>query len=155
VNSVLVKRWAITVAAAFFGFSLSTHSVWLPAAGFVPTLAFWAIDTTYLRSERLFRVLYEQVRIGDELVGPFFMAATAKDFVRRVAEGETVAERAVASWRETALAHTLSFFYGTLLVANGFFFWLADLSGQSASKGASHASLGVLARLADAFGNPF
>ncbi len=117
-NSFVVKGWAITLTAAFIGFSLNFHNAWLAAAGFVPAVAFWGIDAYYLKSERLFRALFDQVRTKDENVEPFAMGATGKSFVGRVKRGETMGEGSVASWWETAKRPTLSVFYGSLIVAN-------------------------------------
>jgi hypothetical protein len=67
-NSFLVKGWAITVAGVFIGFSLNSDDAHLALAALIPTIAFWGLDAYYLTSERLFRVLYDQVRKGDQHV---------------------------------------------------------------------------------------
>lgn len=113
-NSFIVKGWAVTVAGAFSGLALNAREPWLAAVGIVTTFFFWALDCHFLRSERLFRVLYEQVRRSDEDVTPFYLGATAPAFVRRVKTGETVSARAAASWLRTALRGTLVLLYGAL-----------------------------------------
>src|SRR6266487_2496159 len=75
-NSFLIKGWTITVAGAFFGFALSSHSAWLAVTATVPILAFRWLDAYFLRAERLFRALYDEVRLKDERVTPFSMGAT-------------------------------------------------------------------------------
>jgi hypothetical protein len=80
-DSFLVKGWSITVAGAFFGFAVSSDNGPLALAAVLPTGFFWSLDTYYLWSERLFRVLYDHVRTGETGVEPFFMAATSKKFI--------------------------------------------------------------------------
>jgi hypothetical protein len=82
----LVKGWAITVAGAFFGFAISGESWPLAAVSLVPTMAFWYLDATFLRSERLFRALHSHVQRGTGKVAAFDLSATHKDFVAVAAE---------------------------------------------------------------------
>lgn len=109
-NSFLIKGWAITLTGAFLGFAVNKDDSGLAAAAFVAILVFWALDTYYLRSERLFRALYDRVRSNADAVEPFFMGATSSPFVGGVSAD-------IASWRSTVLRLTLSGFYGLLIVA--------------------------------------
>jgi hypothetical protein len=118
-NSFFVKGWAITVAGAFIGFALNSNDMRLALAALVPTIAFWGLDTYFLKSERLFRALYDQVRKGDENVEPFFMGATSREFVRRVRDGQTDCSPDTASFWKTVLTRTLASFYLPLVVASG------------------------------------
>ena len=52
----------------------------LAAAAFVPIVIFWAPDAYYVRSERLFRELYDRVRKFED-VEPSSLGATSDDFV--------------------------------------------------------------------------
>ena len=79
-NSFLVKGWAITLTGVLAGFGLDRDDWRLAAAAFVPVVIFWALDAYYLRSERLFRELYDRVRKLEE-VEPFSLGATSDDFV--------------------------------------------------------------------------
>lgn len=119
-NGFLVKGWTITVAGAFSGFALSTNSPSLAFTGGATTAVFWALDTYFLRAERLFRALFDQVRKHDAEVEPFFMGATGESFVTRVREGKTASDNSVGSWVRTALRPTLSIFYGALITASLF-----------------------------------
>lgn len=109
-NSFLIKGWALTLTGAFLGFALNKTDSGLAAAAIIPIVVFWALDTYYLRAERLFRVLYERVRQSNESVEPFFMGATSTGFVATVQDD-------VRSWRGTVLRLTLSGFYGLLVIA--------------------------------------
>ena len=118
-NSFFVKGWAITVAGAFIGFAINSDDFRLALAALVPTIAFWGLDTYFLKSERLFRGLYDQVRKGDEHVEPFFMGATSREFVRRVRDGQTDCDRYTTSFSRTVLTRTLASFYLPLVAASG------------------------------------
>jgi hypothetical protein len=63
-NSFAVKGWSLTLSAGIFTFLLSQSDA-NPAAYFiavVPALLFWILDGYYLRQERAFRCLYDDVR---------------------------------------------------------------------------------------------
>jgi hypothetical protein len=111
-NSFVVKGWAITVAGAFFAFSVSRDEPGIALAGLLPVVAFYAVDAYYLQSERLFRVLFDQVREGDPSVPAFFMGATAPAFRERMsALGKDVA------WHDTSWRPTLFLYYLGLAAA--------------------------------------
>lgn len=112
-DSFLMKGWALTVAGIFFGFAVTTQSRRLGLAAILPTMLFWALDTYFLRCERLFRCLYGQVREGGR-VEPFFMSATDKGFIEGL-KGEK--ERHAASrWRAFRSA-TVGLFYGGIVAS--------------------------------------
>ncbi|HYQ77690.1 MAG TPA: hypothetical protein VEP91_01095 [Solirubrobacterales bacterium] len=77
----VVKGWAVTVAGVFAGLAINSEEWKLAAIACFPTVAFWILDTSFLRAERLFRALHEHVRRRTEHVEPFFMAATAPAFL--------------------------------------------------------------------------
>jgi hypothetical protein len=116
-NSFLVKGWALTVSGALIGFALKEDDTWLAAAALVPTIGFWGLDGYFLKAERLFRALYNQVRKKDTQVEAFFMGATGHKFVTRVKNGEVDCERKAASWLKTTFSLTLIAFYGVLVAA--------------------------------------
>ena len=118
-NGFLVKGWAITIAAGFSGFALSQDNGWLAAIALVSVLFFWSVDAYFLRSERLFRTLFNQLRTTDESVEPFFMDATSEAFVNRVRAGQTNSSSNVASWWASVVRPTLSIFYSALVIATG------------------------------------
>jgi hypothetical protein len=119
-NSFLVKGWAITVSAAIFGFAINSHSWRLAASAAIPIVAFWTLDAYFLRVERLFRALYDEVRLKDKRVPPFSMGATGSEFVIRVRKGDTACDNHEApSWLRAIFTLTLLVLYGGLLVAAG------------------------------------
>lgn len=112
-NGFVVKGWAVTIAAALIGLAVNSQDTELALVSLAPTLAFWGLDTYFLRSERLFRTLHEHVRTESRHVAPFFMNATADAFVSLL----TGRDRRVASLWRTAVRPTLWIFYASLSVA--------------------------------------
>ena len=66
-NSFLLKRWSVTLVAALFALAAANANVLFVYLACFPTFMFWALDAYFLRQERLFRRLYDEVR-GTELV---------------------------------------------------------------------------------------
>jgi hypothetical protein len=108
-NSFLIKGWALTLTGVFLGLAVNKDRVGLAAAAFLPITVFWALDTYFLRAERLFRALFERVRKGDG-VEPFFMGATGEAFVAE-------APANAASWWRTFRRLTIAGFYLLLTIA--------------------------------------
>lgn len=115
-NGFVIKGWAITVAGAFLAFAVNRNKWGLATAGVVPTFLFWMLDASFLRSERLFRDLFDRVRIG--LEAPFYMGATAPEYVKRIKleaaeekRDENIGSRFRTFWREA-----LVLFYGAILL---------------------------------------
>jgi hypothetical protein len=109
-NSFLMKGWAITVSGAFLGFAIGKKEWALAVAGLLPILLFWWLDGYFLRAERMFRGLYDQVRTTDE-VSPFYMAATSKSVA--------LEKPSDAEWRSVLFSLTIAGFYGALAVTAG------------------------------------
>lgn len=73
-NCFTLKALAMTLAVAVLAFLGSVQSPnWVyPLAGCFPVIVFWIMDAQYLRLGRLFRHLYNGVRLG-EVDDPFSM----------------------------------------------------------------------------------
>jgi hypothetical protein len=77
-NSFTVKAWTVGLVAALLAFATekdATPSRMLVAL--VPVVVFWYLDAFYLRQERLFRRLYDAVRLSEDRTrqaGPFNMS---------------------------------------------------------------------------------
>ncbi len=61
-NSFILKGWNITLIVGLFALSLKDLSSSYLYLAILPALAFWGLDSYYLRQERLFRALYNLVR---------------------------------------------------------------------------------------------
>jgi hypothetical protein len=112
-NGFLVKGWAITVAGALLGFAVGSTDWRLALVSWVPSVAFWGLDAYFLRSERLFRALYAEVRSPESTVEPFFMAATSDAFTGKL----SATTRSDLSWRKTLRRPALCIFYLALLAS--------------------------------------
>ncbi|MEV0118514.1 hypothetical protein AB0H77_35590 [Streptomyces sp. NPDC050844] len=103
-GSFLIKGWALTAAGIFFAV-LSKNLSWKVAlTGFVPIVGFWLLDSYYLRQERLFRKLYDAVRLPGSTVEPFFMGVNNY--------------HSAVPWVDVITSHTMRNFYGTLALVN-------------------------------------
>lgn len=73
-NSFTLKALAITLASAVLTFigTLQNPNWVFAVAGYMPILIFWIMDAHYLRLGRMFRELYNAVRLG-EVKDPFTM----------------------------------------------------------------------------------
>ena len=102
-NSFLIKAWTVTLSAAAYGISINRIDWRISTIGTVAVVAFWMLDSYFLRQERIFRLLYDYARSDIEAITRFSMATTR--FRRRV--------HRVA----TFFSATLSLLYGTLSIA--------------------------------------
>lgn len=66
-NSFAVKTWSVGLVAALLAFAAEKDATpWRILVALVPVVIFWYLDAFYLRQERLFRRLYDAVRLGEE-----------------------------------------------------------------------------------------
>lgn len=98
-NSFLVKGWSVTLVSALFALAAkdSNHNYALIA--YFPNLIFWLLDSYYLYQERLFRNLYDVVRIKETT--DFSMATTDCD-------------NGIIDWASAAISKTIILFYGVM-----------------------------------------
>ena len=61
--SAVFKGFAATIVAGMSVISYSTTNVWVLGLSFLPVLAFAILDIYYLKLERKFRFLFDQVRL--------------------------------------------------------------------------------------------
>ena len=72
-DSFLMKGWAVTVAAVIYGFAADHADPGVAAVGLMPVAAFWFLDAYFVRKERQFRALYDDVRKPNSLIPLFSM----------------------------------------------------------------------------------
>jgi len=104
-NSFLLKGWTVTIAAALFALAANDAHAAFAVVALLPAVSFWGLDAYYLRQERLFRKLYDAVRLASDEAfdkDPFSLS-TAKY------EGE------VESWDKTLRAPTLLALHGVVV----------------------------------------
>jgi hypothetical protein len=101
-TAFLVRGWALTIVAAIFAILATRFEPGLAAVALVPLLCFWGLDGYFLRQERLFRRLYEDVRAPASDVEPMSMSVGA--YVGQI------------GWVEAIRSTTLLLFYLPLVV---------------------------------------
>src|SRR6266581_4267715 len=62
-NSFLLKGWTVTLVAALFALAAAKVVPYFVYLAYFPLIVFWILDGYFLRQERLFRRLYDRVRI--------------------------------------------------------------------------------------------
>jgi len=65
-NSFLLKGWSVVLVSAFFALSAKDQSLYFIYLAYFPAIAFWILDGYFLWQERLFRKLYDGVRVKKE-----------------------------------------------------------------------------------------
>ena len=105
-NSFSYKGWAITIVSALFALAVAISSPFLLLIAILPILIFWGLDAYYLRQERLFRRLYDNIRITDkkEYEDTFFSMDTSPF------------KNEVQTWWRICWSITIGWLYGPLLL---------------------------------------
>ncbi len=103
-NSFLLKGWTITLVAALFALAAAKAIPYFIYLAYFPLITFWILDGYFLRQERLFRKLYDRVRV---------LPSDAIDFSMNTS---AVASE-VANWRDVCFSTTILPFYGTVFGA--------------------------------------
>ena len=104
-NAFAVKAWTVGLVAALLTFAAEKEAT--PErilVALVPVGVFWYVDAYYLRQERLFRRLYDAVRLGEESArqgGPFTMSTVPY-------EAEAYSRLSAAFWSKTIVVLYLS-----------------------------------------------
>jgi hypothetical protein len=115
-GSFLIKGWTMTVAGVFFGIAANTLSWKVATTGLIPIAGFWLLDSYYLRQERLFRKLYDDVRKSNGNVEAFSMNISTY--------------HPQVPWGKVIRSHTMVNFYGTLLLIASIFAIGAAVKGS-------------------------
>jgi hypothetical protein len=104
-NSFLLKGWSVVLVSGLFVVSASDSRPGFVLLAYVPAFIFWGLDGYYLWQERLYRKLFDFVRLLDATKIDFSMDAY------RFRDHET------RSWVSATLSTTLISFHGVLILA--------------------------------------
>ena len=104
-DSFRVKGWTVVLVTGLFVLLAKEERLDVAYIALVPVLVFWGLDGYYLWQERLFRALYDHVRLLDESVIDFSMDTAAL---------RTGWKR---TWHGSTISKTLVPFYGALIIA--------------------------------------
>lgn len=102
-NSFLLKGWSVILISALFALAAREANPLFVYLAYFPAIAFWILDAYFLWQERLFRALYDRVRMLKEEDVDFSM------------DTSTVKAR-IGLWTEVILSKTLVFFHGTVVL---------------------------------------
>jgi len=103
-NSFLLKGWSVILVSAMFALAAKDSQLMFVYLAYFPAIAFWCLDGYFLRQEKLFRALYNKVRVLPEEEIDFGM------------DTEKVKDE-VDSWSTVTLSKTLISFHGTILIS--------------------------------------
>ena len=101
-SSFYLKGWTVIFVAAVLGFATKDSQPLYIGVAFIPTFSFWSLDGYYLNQERLFRRLYDAVRVMNNGEIDFAMSTTS--FKQR------------GDWWKSVFSSTLGVFYGAILL---------------------------------------
>lgn len=101
-NSFLLKGWSVVLVAALFALSARNSNIAFSLLAYIPAIIFWGLDGYFLWQERLYRNLYDKVRVKDDENIDFSM--NTKDVINTT-----------KGWVNAFLSKTLLVFHGTLI----------------------------------------
>ena len=105
-NSFLLKGWSVILLSALFALSATNSRSAFVCLAYIPVIVFWGLDGFFLWQERLYRRLYDYVRMQkDEDI----------DFSMDTASFTISEDR--PTWRDAVLSKTLVLFYGGLVAS--------------------------------------
>jgi hypothetical protein len=103
-NSFLLKGWSVVLVSALFALAAGNAKPHFVYLAYFPAGAFWVLDGYFLWQEKVFRALYDRVRLMEEQQIDFSMDTS-------VVRGQ------VSPWSDVILSMTLLIFHGTVLVS--------------------------------------
>lgn len=119
-NSFALKGWAVTIIAGIFVLAGKNTDKSYFFISYLPIVVFWGLDSYYLCQERLYRALYDKVRLLPEEKIDFSMKASPKEF-----------NKPSCTFINSALSKTELFFYLPLAVVSTGIITIAWLSAIS------------------------
>jgi hypothetical protein len=80
-NSFALKGWAVTLIAGIFALAGKDADKMYFLVAYIPIIIFWGLDSYYLLQERLYRALYDKVRLLPEEKIDFSMKVLSREFM--------------------------------------------------------------------------
>lgn len=102
-NSFLLKGWSVILISALFALAANNTKVLFVYLAYFPAIAFWVLDGYFLKQEKLFRKLYDHVRVLEESKIDFSMDTK-------------VVKDKVELWGRMVFSTTLLIFHGIVFV---------------------------------------
>lgn len=117
-NSFLLKGWSVVLVAALLGLGSLDDQNPLVFLALMPVLVLWGLDGYFLWQERLYRLLYDQVRQKEISDVDFCMSPAP------IVEHDK-------GWLSATFSPTLITFHGVLIVAIGVVAYVVISSGTN------------------------
>jgi hypothetical protein len=102
-SSFLIKGWCVTLVAAILALANKDMNRGFIVIVLVPIVLFWCLDAYFLNLEKLFRELYNKVRVKNEEDIDFSMNASKSNSFKK--------------FFKTVFSVTLLTFYGFMFIA--------------------------------------
>lgn len=109
-NSFLLKGWSVILISALFALSAPDANPSFIYLAYIPAFIFWGLDGYFLWQERLFRNLYNKVRVLEDNAVDFSMDTTP------VRAGDGFWDN-FFEWLAVVFSKTLIPFHGVLIAA--------------------------------------
>ena len=103
-NSFRLKEWSVVLISAILFLAAREDSGEAALIGLAPALVFWGLDAYFLRQERLYRALYDDVRMLEPTEIDFSMKTD-------IFKGKKL------MWLSSLFSRTLLAFYTVVVVA--------------------------------------
>lgn len=103
-NSFRLKEWSVVLVSAILFLAAREDSGEAALIGLAPALVFWGLDAYFLRQERLYRTLYDDVRMLEPTEIDFSMKTD-------IFEGKKL------TWFNSLFSRTLLAYYAVVIVA--------------------------------------
>ena len=111
-NSFLLKGWNVTVSSAILALIVNNPKPLFAIVALFSSLSFWGLDAYYLRQERLFRSLYDDLRVS---------ATTKKTKKVEVFGLDTDKyEAQIPSWFRTLWSKSIFWLHGVVVIIFSF-----------------------------------
>lgn len=107
-NSFLIKGWCVTLVGAIIALASKDDDKRFIAVAYYPVVMFWLLDGFFLNQERLYRSLYDAVRLKLEVAIDFSMDAKAVP---------PPPGKKKPTWLRALFSRTLLLFYGVMVGA--------------------------------------
>ncbi len=115
-NSFFLKGWAVTLVVGVLAFAnVKDMDEKYIVIALIPTLIFWFLDGFYLHQEKLFRVLYDEIR-KEQIDNEINFSMDTKPFIN-----------AVDSWFKVCVSTTLRMFYIPIIIVIILATWILPL----------------------------
>jgi len=101
-NSFLLKGWNVVLVSALFALAAKDANKLYIYLAYFPCIVFWILDGYFLWQEKLYRKLYDEVRIKEEAKIDFSMDTSSL-------------KEKVNPWSDVVFSPTLALFHGGII----------------------------------------